>query len=172
MAKNSLTLQINSLEALEKLIGGDTQVEIDIRNNIVQAFAEKHLKSLAGSNEIQTVLSAIKASIQEDARKECQRLFGMYQSSWKHNTVILNEDLKALLKEEVQKEISSFMESYISELVAKPESLRDKLERYVKVLTNNIISAELESKIPTSVQKAIDEQVSKLKLTFNVSKGE
>ncbi len=60
---NKLTIQINSLEALERLIGGDSQVEIDVRNNIVQAFAEKHLKALAGSSQINVAISAIRFSI-------------------------------------------------------------------------------------------------------------
>ena len=41
-----MKIQINSLEALERLIGGDTQVEIEIRNSIVQEFTKKYLKSL------------------------------------------------------------------------------------------------------------------------------
>lgn len=171
MAKNSLTLQINSLEALEKLIGGDTQVEIDIRNNIVQAFAEKHLKSIASSDEIQKVLTATKLSIHEEARKECLRLFGAYQSNWRYNTVSLSDDLKSQIKEAVQKEIGSFIENYMAELLSKPELIKEKIERHVKLFTTSIINAELQSKVTSAVQNAIDEQVSKLKLTFNVLKG-
>ena len=37
-------IQINSLEALERLIGGDPSLEFDIRNNVAQKFAAKHLK--------------------------------------------------------------------------------------------------------------------------------
>lgn len=38
-----MKIQINSLEALERLIGGDTELEIDIRNSIVHKFTQKHL---------------------------------------------------------------------------------------------------------------------------------
>ncbi len=44
---SKLTLQINNLEALERLIGGDTEVEMDIRRSVVDAFAEKYLKPMA-----------------------------------------------------------------------------------------------------------------------------
>jgi hypothetical protein len=40
-------IQINSLEALEKLIGGNSDVEIKVRNNVVQDFSKKYLKSVA-----------------------------------------------------------------------------------------------------------------------------
>ena len=40
----STKIQINSLEALERLIGGDTELEIEVRNSIVQEFAKKYLK--------------------------------------------------------------------------------------------------------------------------------
>jgi hypothetical protein len=37
----SVKIQINSLEALERLIGNDNNLEIDIRNSIVQNFTKK-----------------------------------------------------------------------------------------------------------------------------------
>ena len=43
----STKIQINSLDALERLIGGDTELEIEVRNSVIQKFAEKHLKPLA-----------------------------------------------------------------------------------------------------------------------------
>jgi hypothetical protein len=39
-------IQINSLEALERLIGGDSQLEIELRSAVAAAFAEKHIKTL------------------------------------------------------------------------------------------------------------------------------
>ena len=35
---------ILDLPALERLIGNDTEIEVELRNSIVQAFAKKHLK--------------------------------------------------------------------------------------------------------------------------------
>ena len=42
-----MKIQINSLEAVERLIGGDTEVEIEVRNSVVQEFAKKHLKAVS-----------------------------------------------------------------------------------------------------------------------------
>lgn len=41
MTRPNVTIQINSLEALERLLGGDTQVEVDLRKSVAVKFAEK-----------------------------------------------------------------------------------------------------------------------------------
>lgn len=46
-------IQINSLEALERLIGGDSELEFEIRNNVAQDFAKKHLKAVALNEVVQ-----------------------------------------------------------------------------------------------------------------------
>ncbi len=35
------------MQAIERLIGGDSEVEIEVRNSVVQAFAKKHLNEIA-----------------------------------------------------------------------------------------------------------------------------
>lgn len=171
MAKNSLTLQINSLEALEKLIGGDTQVEIDIRNNIVQAFAEKHLKALAGSQQINNAIVAVRASVENEVQAELKRLFGEYQNKWRQD-IRLDDKVKTIIKEAVSSEIRLLVSSHLKEIMATPDWIKDNIEKYVKTLSTNIFQSEIQTKISNTVKFAIDEQVSKLKLTFNISKGE
>ena len=66
MSKTKLTIQINNLEALERLIGGDTEVELDIRNSVVQAFSKKHLKVVAESAVMIELAKSIKLTIQDE----------------------------------------------------------------------------------------------------------
>lgn len=63
--KSNLTLQINSLEALERLIGGDSKVEIEIRNSIVERFTKKYLKGLV-ENKINYIDKRINKEIQKN----------------------------------------------------------------------------------------------------------
>lgn len=171
MAKNGLTIQINSLEALERLIGGDTQVEIDIRNNIVQAFAEKHLKALAGSQQINNAISDVREAIDSEVSIELKRLFGTYSNTWRRD-IKLDESVKSIIKEAVLTEIHSVVDSYLKEIMAAPEWIKEKVETKIKQLAINIANSELQSKIENVVKNSIDAQVAKLKLTFNISKGE
>ncbi len=171
MAKNSLTLQINSLEALEKLIGGDSQVEIDIRNSVVQAFAEKHLKSVTKSYQIENAITVIRASIENEVRAECKRLFGDYSNTWRQD-IKLDDRVKIIIREAVSTEIRSIVDSYLKEITSVPEWIKEKVEKHVKQMAINVANIELQSKISNVVKDAIDEQVAKLKLTFNISKSE
>ena len=169
MAKNSLTLQINSLEALEKLIGGDTQVELDIRNNIVQAFAEKHLKAVAGTQQVNNAIANIRASIEQEVRAECTRSFGDYSNVW-NRQIKLDDKIKSVIKQEVLTQIQSIIDSYLKEIVSSPEWIKEKLEKQIKQLILNIVNSELQVKISDAVKSKIDEQVKNLKLTFGISK--
>lgn len=64
--KSPLTLQINSLEALERLIGGDSQMEFDIRQSVVEAFCKKHLKSVTQEQSLKLVERAIVEQIRNE----------------------------------------------------------------------------------------------------------
>ena len=68
-----LTLQINSLEALEKLLSGDVQLEMDMRNTVVQEYAKKYIKSVAQefvSSQNRTETEKVMKGI-DLRRKEC-----------------------------------------------------------------------------------------------------
>jgi len=60
----SIKIQINSLEALERLIGGDNELELQIRTSIVHEFTNKHLKSLATSKLMKDTENAIMNEIE------------------------------------------------------------------------------------------------------------
>jgi hypothetical protein len=55
----SVKIQINSLEALERLIGNDNELEIQIRGSIVQEFTKKHLRSLATTELVEGAKKSI-----------------------------------------------------------------------------------------------------------------
>lgn len=123
---NKLTIQINNLEALERLIGGDSQVEIDIRNSVVQRFAEKHLKPLANSDFIKNTLSSIK------------------------------EQIYAEVKNKVEKEIATFKTSYlggITDIKLHP-SIKQEIESQVKNTTNDTIRKAVDDTIKNNLTEA------------------
>ena len=61
----SIKIQINSVEALERLIGGDNQMEIEIRSSIVQEFTKRHLKDLANSELLNKTAKALETELKE-----------------------------------------------------------------------------------------------------------
>ena len=58
-----MKIQMNNLEALERLIGGESEVEMDIRASIVDAFCKKHLKSIANEEFVKRMAEAVKTEI-------------------------------------------------------------------------------------------------------------
>ena len=61
-----MVLQINSLGILEKLIGGDADVEIDVRKSIMKNFLKKNLIMNDKSPIMKMVFTEMFSSIYED----------------------------------------------------------------------------------------------------------
>lgn len=141
---NNLTLQINSLEALERLIGGDSKVEIELRNSVVQKFAEKHLKPLANSDAFDDVKRHIIIEAEDLLAKEV----GKFTKSWTGKI----ENIK--FKPEIQDKITS--ETY--KLVN--EKIREAVDNAVKRFEDeNNIKKKIDTSIAYFTEKLIQERV-------------
>ena len=151
---NKLTIQINNLEALERLIGGDSQLEIDIRNSVVQKFAEKHLKSVANSDAIKTTLSQIQDTITQNVKHQCEREVATFKTSYGGSIT----DIK--LNPAVQKEIDTQVRTIAYGIIQKQvdESIKfwansaeieqivnKKFEYYTNEIINNKVKERLDA---------------------------
>jgi len=94
----SLKIQIASLAALERLIGGDSTIEIEIRNSIVQNFANKHLKALAGE-ALDARCVELKKNLAGEAEKVLISQFGRLEENGRHYkpTLVINEETRTAL---------------------------------------------------------------------------
>ena len=115
----STKIQINSLAALERLIGGDSEMEIEIRNSIVQEFGKKHLRALIDPlrNYYYSELSGLIANeVKEAIYKE--------YNSINNNTLNTStkEHIKAQVAIAVDKEIWSKSMEKINEIADNIES--------------------------------------------------
>ena len=150
---NKLTIQINNLEALERLIGGDSEVEVDIRNSVVQKFAEKHLKPLANAPEIGEVLSAIKGEITKQIKEKCEKDIATFQTSWGGSVhdIKLRPEIKAeidrqvrsLTDKQVQEAVDEALKFWLNEAELK-KRIDARFEYYTKEYINNEIKSRIE----------------------------
>ena len=87
---SEITLQINSVEAVERLIGGDETMELSLRNSIVQEFAKRHLKAIANDvgfkrlciqivDETKGAIQHAKEEITEAVSKAADEEFGTWE---------------------------------------------------------------------------------------------
>lgn len=94
-----MKIQINNLAALERLIGGDTELEIEIRNNIVQEFTKRHLKGLVETETIKQAITDTKLMVVNYAKKEVAEQIGEVKRSYGSTTYKLQDDVVEAIKD-------------------------------------------------------------------------
>ena len=113
-------------QALERLLGGDTEIEVVLRTDVANQFADKHLKSLVSSQ----LISMSKKKVEDMVRSE---ITGM-SAGWNINSIsqkyqdlilfTLNSSLKGLIEAEVKRVLDSGHYKAIVDEFVKRESNR------------------------------------------------
>ncbi len=157
----STKIQINSLEALERLIGNDNELEIEVRNNIVQDFAKKHLKSVANSGTIQNAVRFIETTLQAEIKAETERQIGVIKDPHSYNSynrkVILNDHLDRAVKAKASAEVSTLVEDAV-------KTATDKImARYTPEYIDDVITSKLEYYTDKLVEKKLEQRLSDLR---------
>jgi len=149
---NKLTLQINNLEALERLIGGDSQVEIEIRNSVVQKFAEKYLKPLANSDPITKTLAQIRAEIDRQVCEQCAKEIAKFEKSYGGSitNVKLHANIKAEIDSQVRNVVDTTVRNNVDEAIkfwANDKELKERIDKRFEYYTTELINTEIKSRI-------------------------
>jgi hypothetical protein len=150
---SGIKIQINSLEALERLIGGDTELEIDLRRTIVQEFTNKHLKAL--SKEIIN-------ECYKDLTRLVEREFAKHFEIEKYSG---NFKLDKKYKERIQKEIEDFVDD---EIFLKTEKERTAIQTQIienlkKWIRTDRLTQEVDKLVTTKWNEVSKNILSKLK---------
>ena len=104
----STKIQINSLEALERLIGNDNEIEIQVRNTIVQNFAKKHLKAIANETTFQNEIATFKQKLQEEFDKKLSESIASvkrYYHGGGIEKVTIHPEIKTIIDKQVKDKI-------------------------------------------------------------------
>lgn len=149
-----MQIQINNLAALERLIGGDSQLEFDIRNNIVQAFANKHLKPLVNDIKFDAMLKKVQESGQQEAKKVIEEKLGSFKTQNYREYFALNDNIKTAIRQSAQEKIMEQVKEAVEEVTAKftPE--------YLDKIISARVDEEVKRRINEGVRAKLD-QVSK-----------
>lgn len=143
-----IVIQLN-YPALERMLGGDTELEIKLRHQIVEEFIKKRLKGLVNNQALQ----AVEKQVKDEAFKEAEELVGkIIQEKTYFNTkysVLLTNHVKSLIKSTVE------------------TTVREATERYTKQFNDNIadtverLKRHFFSYVTERVQKSLDEEIDK-----------
>jgi LPS O-antigen subunit length determinant protein (WzzB/FepE family) len=151
--KSYLTLQINSLEALERLIGGDSQVEIDIRNSVVQKFTEKHLKAVVNSDAVQRAMTWIKTDVERQISDRLTQEIGTFKSDYygRISDVKLRPEINTEIDRRVRDSINTIVSNAIAEAEKKivdaaeiEKRIRSYVDHNINVRINQEVKARLD----------------------------
>lgn len=155
--ENSRTIRIFiDQDALVRLIGGNTEAEIAIREGIVQTFARTHLKAVANSQAFQPQLEKVVSAVTEEFRKmlpmvmaeRCSPLNG-YKDRWElvgENPTVIK--FKEILHEEGKKVLWSMVEEAVKNVRAY---VKEQLEKTVAGL-----KIEIDASIDRHMKRGVD----------------
>jgi len=159
----SVKLQINSKEALERLIGGDSDLEVELRNSVVQEFANRHLKGLAMVyNEAHfkaltdTVYKEMKAKIQEEYGLRIVTEKGPYSYSTPKQVVQLKDETKAQLRNLIETETMSQVGIISKRIVDNLlPTIMETVEKQVNVVVDRLTKDEVKRQVDKKVKQIL-----------------
>jgi hypothetical protein len=136
---SDIKIQINSLEALERLIGGDSQLEMDIRNSVVQEFTKRHLKSLTLTETGDKIGVLVKRAVEAEIEKFIKR------ERYDSKVAVKDEGLKAAIVKEVHDTISQYVSKAIESQKANiNDMVKDRVEDEVGTIVKRYMAAQAE----------------------------
>lgn len=146
MSQNEVKIQINSLAALERLIGGDSQLEFEIRNSVADNFASKYFKSVVDVKLRKALDDKVTKEVKEHFKNPLWpsevRLSGKGKEA-------IDDYVKDLVKKGV---IAQVKDSFIIEEVNKAtrdlvDNFKDQISSKVEVVFEEVLKAELQQRI-------------------------
>jgi hypothetical protein len=147
-----MKIQINNLEALERLIGGDTELEIEVRNSVVQDFAKKHLKCIAESPQIMVAVDAAKRAAIEESKKAIEANLGKFSNSGWNSSFSLNDKIKTEMKFSAERAVGLLVE----------EKIMDAVKYYIESNSGKYIEKRIEQGINAEIDRRVKEKLQEL----------
>jgi hypothetical protein len=151
-----MKVQINSLEAFNRLIEGDKEMEISIKSAIINDFATRYIKSVANSEIIDKVKQEVLKAIEKTD------YFGMLRevdtSSW-FKDHRLSHKVEKLVEEEVKSKVYNIIFDKVAEAEAR---LEEVINQRLESMSNFIIGRLGEEAIKNALTRILQEKLKKV----------
>lgn len=144
-SNGGITLQINSAAALERLIGGDNEMEVALRRSIVAEFIKNHLDALAKA-AVRDDLNRMERMVQEAVRRHVVEESG---SSWA-KTVSLTPEMQQKIRNEVDKQVSIEINKFIG---GEVERFRSRIVPQI----NAMVDRDFERRVSDGVKLRLEQ---------------
>lgn len=149
----STKIQINTLAALERLIGGDNELEIEIRNSIVQEFAKKHLKAVANSDQVSKTLDQIKKHIQDKVSFQLSAQIASFTKNFDGSlsSIQIRPEIQNIINNKVNLQLDTTIRNCVIESIKKwsedkniNELINKKFEYFIEDFIKNEVKKRIE----------------------------
>ena len=154
----SIKIQINSLEALERLLGDEETMEIEVRKSVIEGFAKGFVKSATTSKEIAKEVNELKEGAKVAAVEYAQGLVGGEKRNGWSTSVELHDDVKEKIRRQVNMEFAQIVEEEVRAKTAEvKEYINKRVDGYIESYVRKALNKEVILRINTAIEAALDE---------------
>jgi hypothetical protein len=153
---SKLTIQINNLEALERLIGGDTEIEVDIRQNVVESFIRKHLKGIANETLVKQAVESVQKYVSNLLLDEVKG------AHWWSDKSVLSGTAKNLLSDQAKDLVNNEVRTIVLEIIGTNnivEQIRELIERQAEYIKGQLSDQVIKERLDRLVDQKIKEKL-------------
>lgn len=152
-----MKIQINNLEALERLIGDDKEMEIQVKSSIINEFAKKYIKSVAHSE----IINDLKYTILKELKDE--DYFGMVNHVNTSNGTVMYPTKK--LKEAIKKGFDDIILQEITNAVHEAiipirKEVNDMIQKQINSIKDTVSIELSDDHISTIIQQSVNAKIS------------
>jgi len=149
--------------ALERLIGGDSEVEVQLRQGVVEEFAKRHLVKILKDEAFATFLSKEARVVHDGLDALVKKHIGevKQEGSYSRTVVYLTREVQDALTTEAEKRIGEFVRKAVDDVWAKREQkIVGEVYTAIRVktdtLTEQVIRDQVRERLAT-IAKTIGE---------------
>lgn len=123
-----MKIQINNLKALERLIGNDNELEMEIRNSVAQNFAKIYLKGIIQGWDITPFVKFIRSYIDDNYFTESLGKVYLKLNIVDKLKLAVSEKFDLIIHTTILRKVDDYSTKRIEELI--DERLSDYTKRY------------------------------------------
>jgi hypothetical protein len=140
MGRTDTKIQINSVAAIERLIGGDSEVELELRRSIVVEFSKRYLKEVVADPAIRKATNDILVGVQKSMAEQ----IAVVKTDWRGQIekVTFPEEVQAEIKKQTRKALDSLLNEHL--LAIRDEILKEFREKAEFHVSKAIATAMLD----------------------------
>ncbi len=137
-------------EALERLLGGDTQLEIDLRYQVVKEFSKRHLKEVVESPLYAKTLREITAILDQEIKEQVGTT--TYSIVWQDIPTI-----KGTVKELIEGAVQKAIRDVVTELVNDAaEKRREEWKGYIDRKAKALFDQDIQTLVKDEFKKILE----------------